>query len=395
MLMAIRLLSAWKKPDNHREKEHFDMTARQEWLEMMLKIASPVLENLSQERLYEKIPKEFHPDRKEYILLEAFGRTVNGMAPWLELEGLEGEEGALQEKYRKLARTCMDKATNPASRDYMNFGKVGGQPLVDAGFLAHAIIRAPKQLFFLLDERVKKNVAAALKATRRIVPCPTNWLFFSAMVEAALYVMGESDYDRIRIDYAEHMFEKWYKGGGVYGDGEEFCWDYYNSYVIQPMYVDILRTMEKEAELYQELKPKVEERAEKYAAVLERMIAPDGTYPILGRSSTYRFGAFQMLSQAALEHLLPKEIVPAQVRCALTAVIRKVAEPDALFDKDGWLLPGIYGCQPQLADSYICTGSLYLCMSVFLPMGLPPADLFWSGADCEWSSRKVWTAAKE
>ncbi len=366
------------------------MTVREEWLGLMLRIAAPVLENLSQERLYERIPKEFHSDRKEFILLEAFGRTMNGMAPWLELEGLDGEEGKLQEEYRKLARLCMDKATNPASKDYMNFGKGWGQPLVDAGFLAHAIIRAPKQLFFLLDDRVKRNVAAALKATRRITPCPTNWLLFSAMVEAALYVMGEPDYDRIRIDYAVHMFETWYKGGGVYGDGAEFCWDYYNSYVIQPMYVDILRAVEREGELYQELKPKVEERAGKYAAVLERMVAPDGTYPILGRSSTYRFGAFQMLGQAALEHLLPGDIAPAQVRCALTAVLRKSMEADTMFDEGGWLLPGIYGHQPQLAEFYISTGSLYLCMSAFLPLGLPEADPFWSGADCEWTGRKIW-----
>lgn len=97
-----------------------------------------------------------------------------------------------------------------------------------------------------------------------------------------------------------------------------------------------------------------------------------------------------MLSQAALEHLLPGDTAPAQVRCALTAVLRKAMGADTMFDEEGWLLPGIYGHQPQLAEFYISTGSLYLCMSVFLPLGLPAADAFWSGEDCEWTSRKIW-----
>lgn len=370
------------------------MATREKWLKQMLRIAAPVVENLAQDKLRKEIPQSFHQDRKNFILLEAFARTLNGMAPWLGAEGLDENERERQQYYRELVRKCIDNATNPLSEDYMDFGQEWGQPLVDTGFLAHAIIRDPEQLFFALEERVKKNVVNALKSSRRITPCPTNWLFFSAMVETALYVMGENDYDMTRIDYAVNMFEKWYKGDGVYGDGEEFRWDYYNSYVIQPMYVDILRTMEKQSDLYRELRPKVESRASKYASVLERMIAPDGTYPILGRSITYRFGAFQMLGQAALEHLLPEDVSPPQARCAMTAVLDKVLETEAVFDKDGWLSPGVYGFQPELAESYISTGSLYMCMAFFLPLGLNPEDMFWKGKDCDWTGRKVWAGKR-
>ena len=38
------------------------------------------------------------------------------------------------------------------------------------------------------------------------------------------------------------------------------------------------------------------------------------------------FGAFQLLGQMALMHQLPEEIKPSQVRCALTAVIRRMIE---------------------------------------------------------------------
>lgn len=366
---------------------------RQKWLKSMLKIANPVLENLSNQKLKRTIPDSFHEDRKSFILLEAFGRTAVGIAPWLELNGLCGEERKLQEVYRGMIQRCMDNATNPDSEDYMNFGQRGDQPLVDAAFLAHAIVRAPNQLFFSLKKEVQSNVVKALKCSRSIKPYASNWLFFSAMVETALYVMGEEDYDISRIDYAIDMFETWYKGDGVYGDGVNFHWDYYNSFVIHPMYVDILRTLEKKDAKYAAMRPTIEKRASRYAVIQERMIARDGTYPIIGRSVVYRFAAFQTLAQVALHGLLPEYLPPNQVRCALTAVIDRVMEAPDMFDKDGWLLPGVYGKQPELAEPYINIGSLYLCTTVFLPLGLSPQERFWCREDMPWSSCKVWSGA--
>lgn len=352
-----------------------------------------VLESLEQRRLKKELPVEFHPERKVFQPLEAFGRTMDGIAPWLELDGLEGEEKVLQERYRALARTCLRNAADPASPDYMDFGDTDGQPLVDTAFLAHAIVRAPRQLWETLDADTKKYVTAALKKSRRITPCPTNWLFFSAMVETALAVMGEEDCDRTRIDYAVRMFEEWYLGDGVYGDGPEFHWDYYNSFVIQPMFVDIMRMFGQE-ERYQGLRRKVEARASRYAQVLERMIGPDGSYPVLGRSIAYRFGVFQLLGQAALEKFLPPQLPAAQVRTAMTETLRRVMAADDMFDGNGWLRPGVCGYQPELAEGYIGTGSLYLCMTAFLPLGLAPEDEFWSGEEMEWTSRMVWSGKR-
>ena len=64
-----------------------------------------------------------------------------------------------------------------------------------------------------------------------------------------------------------------------------------------------------------------------------------------------------------------------------------------MFDAQGWLLPGVVGSQPELAEGYISVGSLYLCSAVFLPLGLSPQDPFWSGAQEDWSSRRVWSGA--
>ncbi|MEK4236242.1 DUF2264 domain-containing protein [Paenibacillus sp. FSL H7-0714] len=361
---------------------------RKYWLDTMLQIGNPVLDALSQRKLKERLPTEFHSDRSKFAHLEAFARLACGMAPWLELEGLEGEEDELRARYVLLMLECIDAAVDPSSPDYMDF-KSEGQPLVDAAFLAHALVRAPKQLAGRLNERVKGNLITALKRTRRTAPSGSNWLLFSAMVEAALYILGDSEYDRMRVGYAIHMFMDWYKGDGIYGDGKDFHWDHYNSFVIQPMLVDVITLFERDSEQYSALRPLILERAQRYATVLERMIAPDGTYPFIGRSIVYRFGAFQLLSQAALQHFLEDALSPAQVRCALTAVITRTMGFPGTLDEDGWLRPGVYGYQPELAESYINTGSLYLCASVFLPLGLLPSDPFWAGTELKWTAQRI------
>jgi|SRR5690625_64578 len=369
---------------------HHDRTY---WLQTMIRIADPVLEALSNEQLKTLMPIGDVPsDRKHYTHLEAFGRLVCGMAPWIESGPTDGEEGELREKYAWLIRKGIAVATDPNSPDYMNFD-YGGQPIVDAAFLAHAIVRAPNELYEKLPTNVKQNLIKALKLTRTRKPYFSNWLLFSAMIEVALFRCGEEDWDRMRIDYALKQHEQWYLGDGVYGDGPAFRMDYYNSFVIQPMLVDIVKVVQHEEVDWGELKPKIDQRARRFATIQERSISPEGTFPVVGRSMVYRFGAFQHLAQMALQHNLDEDISPTQVRCALTAVIRKMIEVPETFDENGWLRIGVCGYQPELGEGYISTGSLYLCATVFLPLGLAANDPFWQG-EAEWTSKKVWAGKK-
>jgi len=364
---------------------------RRYWLDTMLRIAGPVLRALAEDKLRKTMPiesKSPREDRANYTYLEAFGRTLTGLAPWLELEGLAGEEAELQAEYRELVRRGMHHAVTPGCRDCMNFS-FGHQPIVDAAFLAHAILRAPKQLWHALDETDRENLVARMKETRTRLPYRCNWLLFSAMIECFLRMAGEKDWDRMRVDYAVRQHFDWYLGDGFFGDGPEFHMDFYNSYVIQPMLIDILRAVGQEEGDWQRLLPRAERYGARYASFLERLIAPDGSYPVLGRSSAYRFGCFQMLAQAALEHLPDTGFSQAQVRCGLTAVIRRVMAFDN-FDENGFLRVGVCGHQPDMGEGYISTGSLYLCTAVFLPLGLPEDDAFWAAPDEDWTQAKMW-----
>jgi hypothetical protein len=114
---------------------------------------------------------------------------------------------------------------------------------------------------------------------------------FPAMIEALFCRVGEP-FDRVRIDYALRQHEQWYVGDGVYGDGPHFHWDYYNSYVIQPMLLDTLDVVGERHPAWAQIRDAQQRRAQRYAVVLERLIAPDGSFPAIGRSLTYRAGLF-------------------------------------------------------------------------------------------------------
>ena len=362
---------------------------REYLIKSLVKIVDPVLITLSKNELKQKMPVEAKTgDRKNYTYLEAFGRLLAGMAPWLELGPAQTPEGILRKKYITLARLALHNATDPNSADFMNFNK-GAQPVVDAAFLAQALLRAPHQLWDPLDAATKANIITAFKSSRVITPGYNNWLLFSATIEAALLKFDNYG-DRMRMDYAIKQHQLWYKGDGLYGDGADFHWDYYNSFVIQPMLLEVLQTLQDAGVDQKTTYDTALKRARRYAAIQERLISPEGTYPPIGRSLAYRFGAFQLLSKMALMHALPDAVKPQQVRAALYTLIKRQLEAPGTFDDKGWLRVGLYGHQPDIGEGYISTGSLYLCSEAFLVLGLPPSDEFWQKADEDWTAKKVW-----
>ena len=360
------------------------------WVGLVQKLADPVLHNLAAETLKQRMPVEQADGaRRESVThLEALGRLIAGIAPWLELPADDSSEGQLRGRYAQLARRAIDRAVDPKSKDFMNFTRER-QPLVDAAFLAQGLLRAPRALRESLEPATRRNLIAALESSRVTLPGFNNWLLFSATVEAALFKLGAS-WDRMRIDYALRQHEQWYKGDGAYGDGPDFHFDYYNSFVIHPMLLDVLDVFAEENPAWKELAGKELQRARRYAAVLERFIAPDGSFPAIGRSLAYRFGAMQGLAQMALRRTLPEGVTPAQVRAALTACIRRSSEAPGTFDKDGWLTIGFCGHQPGVGERYISTGSLYLCAVGLLPLGLPATDPFWAAPAEPWTSVRAW-----
>lgn len=368
---------------------------RQLWISTLDRIARPVLTNLAAGTLKRNLPFESlsdDPNRKEVSRLEAFGRTVCGIAPWLELGPDDSPEGRLRAEYIELTLQALANSADPACPDRLVWdGSHGGQALVDAAFLAQGLLRAPTQLWGRLSPKAQADLVAALQSSREIRPGESNWLLFASIVEAALLQFtGSCEMDRLLYGVDRFLHDGWYKGDGWYGDGREFHFDYYNSLVIQPMLTDVLRVLQGRGPAEAQYLPQQLAREARYAAQLERLISPEGTYPAVGRSITYRFGSFHALAHAALQHNLPEGLPAAQVRSALTAVIRRQLSVPGNFDRDGWLTVGFSGHQLHMSEPYINTGSEYLCCAVFLPLGLPAEDPFWADPAREWTGLRAW-----
>jgi len=389
---ALRLPVATHVDIHRKHRDNVAADHRAFLLNVMQKIARPVLKTLAQRTLRKSMPVEAanRTDRAQYTHLEAFGRLLAGIAPWLAAHELNDSERKLQAEFIQLAQASLDSATDPTSPDFMNFHH-GGQALVDTAFLAQAILRAPEILWRSIAPKVQERVIDALKSSRAIeTPATSNWVMFAATIEAALHLMREKTIDQ-RLAGSVRRMLGWYKGDGLYGDGEFFHFDYYNSFVIHPMLLDCLAVMRQMDQQFEPVYQTELRRARRYAEIQERLIAPDATFPCIGRSVSYRFGALHTLAQISLLHELPDRVKPAQVRCAMTAVIRRMIEAPGTFDKDGWLTIGFCGHQASLGESYISTGSLYLCATALLPLGLPPADPFWSAPAQPWTSQRIWS----
>lgn len=379
-----------KEEEKPIEKEYIPLDDRVLWVNALEKIATPVLTNLKNSSLKKNIPNESIPsERERFPSFEAFSRLFCGMAPWLELGPDETSEGKIREKFIKLTLKSLDNIVTPSNKDYILFHDIK-QCLVDSAFLAQGLLRSKNEIWFNLSLKTQSKIIKELKGTRKIDPYDNNWLLFTSIIEATLLEFtGECDESRLK--YGVDKFKnQWYVGDGLYKDGENFSFDYYNSLVIHPMLIDILMVMEKydlDEDNFLDLEFK---RASRHSAELERLISPEGTYPVIGRSISYRTGVFHLLAQSSLMDTLPKTIKPSQVRSAFSAILKKQFEGDQNFDKEGWLAVGLNGSQLDISESYINTGSLYLCSTIFLPLGLSPNDPFWSEPFSEWTNLKAW-----
>lgn len=366
------------------------------WVDLLYKMASPVVLNLANSTLKQKMPVEVPPGSstdffKKVTYLEAVGRTMAGIAPWLALPDDDTKEGKIRRELRDALLKGIANAVDPANPDYLNF-RTESQPIVDAAYMAQAFLRAPEILWKPLDTVTKRRIIEEFKTLRTRTGAYNNWLLFAGINEAFLLSVGEKP-DPARMEFARKKIGEWYQGDGWYSDGPSLSIDYYNAYVIHPMLVDFLKVLSDKKRVNVEEYHTAVKRMVRYAEFSERIIGPDGTYPPIGRSITYRTATFQALGQVALMEKLPSHISPAQVRCALTAVMHRMYDQCNNFDKNGWLVLGFCGAQPGIADGYTSTGSLYMATLGFLPLGLPASHPFWTEPATAWTSKKAWNSA--
>ena len=370
---------------------------RKYWTDLAYQIAYPVLSNMSQGKLKENMLVEVSPNwdgrDKGVTYMETFGRLMAGIAPWLSLPDDDTEEGKLRKELREMALKSYANAVDPENPDYLLW-RGHGQALVDAAYVAESFLRAYDALWVPLDDDTKKRYIEEFTQLRRVDPPYTNWLLFSSTIESLLAKVG-AECDEYRVNSAIRKTEEWYTGDGWYADGPEFSFDYYSSYVFHPMYLETLQAM-KDAGRYTRIHyPKYYDRAlkrtQKFSIVLERLISPEGTFPVFGRSIPYRMATMQPLALMAWYEKLPAGLSNGQVRNALTSVMHSMFDGKENFNEKGFLTIGFAGRQPNIADWYTNNGSLYMTSLAFLPLGLPATHPFWTDAPLPTTNQKAWS----
>ena len=390
VLFTIPALSFAQR--NSRNDEAKPTSDRAYWVDMLYRIAQPVLSQMAEGKLQQNMTLELSPiwDGRDtrVAYLETFGRLMAGVAPWLNLPDDNSEEGKKRAQIRKWALKSYANGVDPKSPDYLHWN-IHSQNLVDAAYLAESFLRCPS-LWQSLDATTQQRYVKEFKSLRTILTPYNNWLLFRAMVEAFLLNVGE-EADGYALGVATRKISEWYLSDGFYSDGPEFSLDYYNSYVIHPMFIEVLEVMEPKG-LYAPVKKELAlRRMQRFNQLIERLISPEGTFPAIGRSATYRMGAFQSLAMSAWKYGLPEGMTNGQVRPALTTVMKNMFGVEGNFNKEGFLQLGFAGHQPDLADYYTNNGSLYMTSLVFLPLGLPESHPFWSDPAEDWTSRKAWS----
>ena len=278
---------------------------REYWVQVLNRISGPVLKSLSERKLKAEMPVEAPhgntADRRQFTYLEAMGRLLTGIAPWLESGPLSGSEGDLRSQHAEWSRMAIAAGTEPASPDFMNFNQ-GQRPVVDTAFLALAILRAPTELWKKLDAATQHNVIAALESSRVIQPAYSNWFLFSAIVKRHYpsWVCGgiPCAWTTRSAPLTPGTKETAFTAMGRLSIGIT------DSFVMHPMLLQILDTVSKSSTAWDSYKPLAMLRARRYAAIQERLISPEGTFPPIGRSLCYRFGAFHLLAEMSLRQQL-------------------------------------------------------------------------------------------
>lgn len=388
LLMLLACIEGFAKNPKSCDRDY--------WVGQAYKMARPVLENMAHGKLQQNMLTEFSPSfdnrNRKVVFMETFGRLMAGIAPWLALPDDGSDEAKQRKQLRDWALASYRNAVDPSSPDYLCWG-ISDQNLVDAAYIAESFLRAYDTLWQPLDSLTKRRYFQEFQRLRRIDPPYTNWLLFASTIESFLAKAG-GGCDNFRVNMACRKVEEWYVGDGWYADGPVFAFDYYSSYVFHAMYLETLQAMI-DAKVntridYNKYFDRALKRAQKYAIILERFISPEGTFPVIGRSTPYRLAAMQPLAFLAWYQKMPKELSNGQVRAALTQVMHRMFDHQNNYNQKGFLTIGFCGSQPETADWYTNNGSLYMTSLSFMPLGLPANHPFWTDAPQPWTQVKAW-----
>ncbi len=359
----------------------------EKWKNHLLTSCNCVLKEFAQKNIHNVFPLHYSPFLKKEknptkVYIELFARTWLGISPLLNKNNHEIDN---------LAFNALDSFFS----GYIDFKKadnvqVGNQLMVEMANIVISFLRN-HDLWNIVNDTTKKNICQTLLYTSKLTPHSNNWILFKIVIDIFLYDKKYINNIHPTLVLLNNFEKNFYVGDGWYRDGVIFHMDYYNSFVILPFLYDIYKYLNSHFS-EQKYKTKYYEtilKLQRHSEFLERIIAQDGTFPLFGRSMVYRCAVFHALVYCAYLHLLPNTLSYGQVRCALDKVVDNLFNEN-IYNKEGFIQYGFTGFQPEIADSYSNSGSVYYTLLIFMVCGLNENHMFWSDSDKDWSQKKIW-----
>ncbi len=374
---------------------------RAQWLSILLSIVNPVINGFVNKNIKFVFPIYFSAhlpkndkrrNHKEIVFIELFSRTLLGISMLFQ-----SEESIHKDHLTDLFNNTIFMI-NTVFSGYLDFyhSTVDHQIIVEMANCALAFIRAP-YLWNSLNLLIKNNILNIMYySITKFKPHMNNWLLFEALIEIFLYKNQKiKNLNKTLLNL--QVIESFYVGDGWYKDGTIFHMDFYNSYVILPFLITIYNELyiinyKNNGILYKNLYQKTLLKIQRQSEFLERLIASDGSFPIFGRSAVYRTAIFHALVTNVYISELPNSLSYGQVRSALNAVIQNIFQNKKIkiVDEHGFLTFGFSGFQPEMADEYSNSGSIYFALLIFMPLRLNENHIFWNSSNEDWSQKKLY-----
>jgi hypothetical protein len=366
---------------------------KSEWLRIFRQIVMPVLNGFQTKTFIDTFIQQAPTDYTRPACtahVEAFCRVAMSVAPLFQLRTEDASDVEdIRQAYIASWKVVMDER-------YIDWN-CGDQLLVEAGNLVYAFLLYPNS-WNVLPDSCKLAVIGVFRRASDIKPFNNNWLLFKCIVDIFLY-----KHKRLNVQGLSNVYklldvvESWYVGDSWYKDGPGFHMDYYNSFVMLPFLYVIYNELKKDIHrsIFQTRFKTIVCRIARHAEFLERLIAPDGTFPLFGRSIVYRSAVFHTLA-FCVAHVPALPVTDdgcalglGQIRRALGRVHSRLFGPEQ-FDAAGYLQLGFLGAQPGVANQYSNNGSCYFTGLSFLVLGLPDSHPFWTSDDQMYTQEIAW-----